>query len=446
MLFAVVTVSPRRPCRSVRACVRDDAAMMMCAFSSNKGLFIICFPPPPRITSYHPRVCVLVCRASSHDVFWTHTFCVVDYLFVRRRQSVCVCVSVCVCLCLFVCVILHTHTHTRKYNTNKTRLEDLVAHEDIIRILTNLIDSDNLPHLLLYGPPGTGKTSTIVAAARRMYGSDRYHSMTLELNASDARGIDVVRNEIKEFAGTRRLFSGPTGGGGGGGSGSASVKLILLDEADAMTSDAQFALRRVIEKYTKNARFCLICNYVSKIIPALQSRCTRFRFSPLSPHQIQGRLQEVAQLEKVNITSNGIQAVLDLSGGDMRRVLNLLQSTAMSNETVDETAVYLTSGSPLPNDMDDILRSLLNSSFAESSRHITTLCATKGYALADVLERLTVKLSGLALDAAPLAKLLDGMSQVEYRLAGGTDEKIQTAALVGVFVETRQLLELKQQS
>merc|ERR1719343_100170 len=149
-----------------------------------------------------------------------------------------------------------------KYRPEK--LEDLVAHEDIISIITKLIDNGNLPHLLLYGPPGTGKTSTITAAAKRMYATS-YSSMTLELNASDARGIDTIRNEIKEFAGTRQLFFG--------GKTKSSIKLIILDEADAMTSDAQFALRRIMEKYTKNTRFCLICNYVSKIIPALQSRC-----------------------------------------------------------------------------------------------------------------------------------------------------------------------------
>ena len=151
-----------------------------------------------------------------------------------------------------------------------------------------------------------------------MYGASKYNSMTLELNASDARGINVVRNEIKEFAGTKQLFS-------------KGIKLIILDEADAMTNDAQFALRRVIEKYTKNARFCLICNYVSKIIPALQSRCTRFRFAPLLPDQIRGRLEEVAKEENVPLTEDGVEAILDLSCGDMRRVLNLLQSTAMSN-------------------------------------------------------------------------------------------------------------------
>ncbi|GMI10300.1 hypothetical protein TrRE_jg11793 [Triparma retinervis] len=143
-------------------------------------------------------------------------------------------------------------------------LTDLVAHEEIISVLTKLIESDKLPHLLLYGPPGTGKTSTIIAMAKKMYGEKKYKGMVLELNASDERGIDVVRNQIREFAGTRQLFSSGT-------------KLILLDECDAMTSDAQFALRRIIEKYSTSTRFCLICNYVSKIIPALQSRCTRFR-------------------------------------------------------------------------------------------------------------------------------------------------------------------------
>jgi replication factor C subunit 3/5 len=311
------------------------------------------------------------------------------------------------------------------------RLEDLVAQDDIVDILTNLIDSDNLPHLLLYGPPGTGKTSTIVAAAKRMYGgSKEYSSMTLELNASDQRGIDVVRNEIKEFAGTQQLFK-------------KGVKLIILDEADAMTSDAQFALRRIIEKYTKNARFCLICNYVSKIIPALQSRCTRFRFAPLAVEHIKGRLEHVAKEENCKTTPDGIDAILRLSGGDMRRVLNLLQSTALSSEVVDETTVYLTSGAPMPADVDIILDYLMNHTFQTASEEIIKLCTHKGYALADVLSDLTAKLICLDMDSVPLALLLDGLSDVEHRLTYGTDEKLQTASLVGVFVRTRQTVEIK---
>ncbi len=150
--------------------------------------------------------------------------------------------------------------------------------------VNRLIAANRLPHLLLYGPPGTGKTSTILACAKTLYGSS-YKRMTLELNASDDRGIATVRNAIKNFAGTRELFS-------------KGVKLIILDEADAMTSDAQFALRRIMEQYSGNARFCLICNYVSRIIPALQSRCTRFRFAPLKRSQIEARLNEIVLAEQ----------------------------------------------------------------------------------------------------------------------------------------------------
>jgi replication factor C subunit 3/5 len=311
------------------------------------------------------------------------------------------------------------------------RLEDLVAQDDIVSILTNLIDNDNLPHLLLYGPPGTGKTSTIVATAKRMYGSAAaYKSMTLELNASDARGIDVVRNEIKEFAGTKQLFN-------------KGIKLIILDEADAMTQDAQFALRRIIEKYTKNARFCLICNYVSKIIPALQSRCTRFRFAPLKEEHIRNRLTEIATKENCHVTEDGINAILRLSEGDMRRVLNLLQATSMSSAMVDEKSVYLTSGAPLPTDIDKILFALLNEPFRQACHIIMTICQGNGYALADVVQEITTKIILTEMDSIPLAMILDGMSNVEHRLAFGTDERIQIASLVGVFVQTRHSIVAK---
>lgn len=322
-----------------------------------------------------------------------------------------------------------TQPWVEKYRPAK--LEELVAHEDIKNILTRLIDNDNLPHLLLYGPPGTGKTSTIVAAAKRMYGSAAaYSSMALELNASDSRGIDVVRNEIKEFAGTRQLFH-------------KGIKLIILDEADAMTSDAQFALRRVIEKHTKNARFCLICNYVSKIIPALQSRCTRFRFAPLKQEQIRSRLVEVADAEKVNYTPDGLQSILNLSGGDMRRVLNLLQSTSMANEVVNEKTVYSTSGAPLPKDIETINDWLMNLSFREAYGKVVDVCSMKGYALTDILTDLTFYLIGSELPPSVLAELLTGMSNVEHRLAFGTNEKLQAASLVGVFTKARHKIKLK---
>jgi len=241
--------------------------------------------------------------------------------------------------------------------------------------------------------------------------------------------LQVVRNQIKEFAGTKQLFN-------------KGIKLIILDECDSMTNDAQFALRRIIEKYTSNARFCLICNYVSKIIPALQSRCTRFRFAPLAREQIEGRLVDIAKQEACKTTEDGIDAILRLSGGDMRRVLNLLQATSMSSEVVDEASVYHTSGSPLPVDIKTILDLLMNHNFQTACEEISKICTSKGYALVDVLQDLTFCITALNLHGDALSRILDGMSSVEHRLAFGTDEKLQTAALVGVFVKTRQSMEL----
>ena len=165
-----------------------------------------------------------------------------------------------------------------------------------------LVSENRLPHLLLYGPPGTGKTSTILAVARALYGAAAMPSMVLELNASDDRGIGVVRQQVVDFASTRTIFSN-------------KFKLVILDECDAMTKDAQFALRRVIEKYTRNARFCLIANYASKIIPALQSRCTRFRFAPLPDADVRQRVLEICGKESVRLAPGGLDAVVTLGEG-----------------------------------------------------------------------------------------------------------------------------------
>lgn len=212
------------------------------------------------------------------------------------------------------------------------------GHHDILATLNKFVDTNRLPHLLLYGPPGTGKTSTILALARHIYGPQNMRQMVLELNASDDRGIDVVREQIKTFASTKQIFTiAPTArpsGAGGSGAG-AGFKLIILDEADAMTNTAQMALRRIMEKYTVNTRFCIIANYSHKLSPALLSRCTRFRFSPLKEADIRVLVDKVIGEENVKILPDATDALVKLSRGDMRRALNVLQACHASSESLD---------------------------------------------------------------------------------------------------------------
>ncbi|NXJ16874.1 RFC5 factor, partial [Odontophorus gujanensis] len=314
------------------------------------------------------------------------------------------------------------------------------------------ISEDRLPHLLLYGPPGTGKTSTILACARQLYREREFSSMVLELNASDDRGIDIVRGPILSFASTRTIFK-------------KGFKLVILDEADAMTQDAQNALRRVIEKFTENTRFCLICNYLSKIIPALQSRCTRFRFGPLTPELMVPRLQHVIQEEGVDVSEDGMKALVTLSSGDMRRALNILQSTAMAFGKVTEENVYTCTGHPLKADIANILDWMLNLDFSTAYRKIMELKTLKGLALQDILTEIHLFVHRgrgprgwlpthcshpctdshhflPTVDFPPSVRiqLLIKMADIEYRLAAGTSEKVQLSSLIAAFQVTRDLI------
>lgn len=312
-------------------------------------------------------------------------------------------------------------------------LDDPISHKDIVSTIDRFIAEDRLPHLLLYGPPGTGKTSTILAAARKMYAPNELSSMLLELNASDDRGIGVVSDQVISFAETRTLSFRAAGE-------RRKLKLILLDEADAMTGDAQNALRRVIERYTDNVRFCLICNYLSKIIPALQSRCTRFRFAPLGKEQIMPRLRHIAAAERVNVTEDGEQALISLAEGDMRRVINVLQSRAMAYDRVTESTVYQCVGHPLKSDVRDIVTWLLNESFEEIYKRVNQLKVAKGLALQDILSEVHFYVIRLAVSQTVKIILLEKMADIEYRLSSGASEKLQLGALIGAFTSARQMI------
>jgi len=302
-------------------------------------------------------------------------------------------------------------------------LEDVAAHKEIIETIQRLSKEDKLPHLLLYGPPGTGKTSTILALARKIYGSS-YQNNILMLNASDDRNIGVVRDQIQNFASTRRIFS-------------TGFKLIILDEVDAMTKDAQFALRRVIEKYTKNTRFCLICNQANKIIQALQSRCTRFRFAPLGEEIVERRLKEILELEGVDFDEPGVKAVGVISRGDMRKALNILQATVLSSNKIGEDEVYLCTGTPLPKEIEQIVRWLNNDSFSDCVENIRKLQTLRGLALTDILEGIHAYIMRVHYPAEVRVFLVEGLADLEHRLAAGTSDTLQLGALVGIFMKAR---------
>jgi len=262
-----------------------------------------------------------------------------------------------------------------------------------------------------------------LAAAKELNGKN-WRSMTLELNASDERGIGIIRDRIKIFASTKQIFSN-------------GFKLIILDEADAMTSSAQFALRRVIEKYTKNTRFCLICNYVNKIIPALQSRCTKFRFAPLKDQDIKQRLFDIAEIEKVQLTEDGVKAILRLSGGDMRRCLNILQSAHTSYNKVNEETVHETTGAPKDKDIENILNFLLNKDFKDSFNEISKMMMEKGLALNDIITGIYKLIIRMKIDAIVLCQVLSELADLEHRLTVATNERLQLASLVAMFQVVR---------
>ncbi|TDZ13050.1 Replication factor C subunit 2 [Colletotrichum spinosum] len=204
-------------------------------------------------------------------------------------------------------------------------LSDVTAQDHTVTVLQRTLQASNLPHMLFYGPPGTGKTSTVLALAKELYGPEMIKSRVLELNASDERGISIVREKVKDFA--RMQLTNPT----------AEYKkrypcppfkIIILDEADSMTQDAQSALRRTMETYSKITRFCLICNYVTRIIDPLASRCSKFRFKSLDQGNAKKRLQDIAENEGVQVEDGAIDALIKCSEGDLRKAITFLQSAA----------------------------------------------------------------------------------------------------------------------
>jgi replication factor C small subunit len=301
-------------------------------------------------------------------------------------------------------------------------LDDLVNQEGIIRRLKQFVKDKSMPHLIFAGPAGTGKTTSALAMVRELYRKRMAVNRTyLELNASDARGIDVIRTYIKDFAKARPPSDIP-------------FKILILDEADNMTSPAQQALRRTMEKYTKNCRMILICNYSNKIIPPIQSRCVVFRFSSLKSDDIKKRVKYVANEEGITITAGGLNALVDVSRGDCRRAINYLQSCGTISKKIDQEIVFRVAGEVPQEKIREILNIALKGQLQLSIKLLNDLINDYGLSGQNIIKNLHREIYDLSITEDLKIELTKLLAEFEYRLSQGGTEEIQLQALLAKIV------------
>ncbi|MEI7960991.1 MAG: replication factor C small subunit [archaeon] len=305
-------------------------------------------------------------------------------------------------------------------------LKDVMGHENITSRLQSYVDKRNLPNMLFSGPAGTGKTSSSIALAKELFGKN-FEQNFLELNASDDRGIDVVRNTIKDFARTLAFDS--------------DFKIIFLDECDALTQDAQQALRRTMEKYTKTCRFILSCNYSSKILEPIQSRCVIYRFKPLSAKDVEKQVKMIAEKEKLNIDDKATIAINYVCQGDMRKALNILQAASTLDKKITEDVVYGVSSKARPEQVQEMILLALKGKFLEARKKLEELMYEQGMSGEDVimqLHRETMALDEKELTDLQKIELVDTIGEYDFRLVEGASERIQLEALLAQFMKYKK--------
>jgi replication factor C small subunit len=297
-------------------------------------------------------------------------------------------------------------------------LDEIANQKEIVSRFKTFVTEKNLPHLLLVGPAGVGKTTSILALARDLYGPG-YRNFILELNASDERGIGIIREKVKNFARTAAIAS------------PVSFKLLIMDEADHLTSDAQHALRRTMEIYTKTCRFCLIGNYSENIIDPIQSRCSVFRFSPLEEPDLKNYIQGIADKENLDIVDEGLDAIYQAAKGDVRKSINLLQAAAANQKLIDDVAIYNLLGNVSPEKVRDMLEVALDGRFLESRELLRELLIDQGLAPDDIIRNIYREIMRhSALTERMKVKLSDTIGEVDYRLTQGSRAEIQLSTLL----------------
>jgi replication factor C small subunit len=302
-------------------------------------------------------------------------------------------------------------------------LDEVVGQDHIIQRLKRYIDEGSMPNLMFTGPAGVGKTTTALALAKSILG-EYWRQNFLELNASDARGIDTVRKDIKNFCRLKAV--------------GAPFRVIFLDEVDNMTKDAQHALRREMEMYTKTSSFILSCNYSSKIIDPIQSRCSIFRFTPIKGHQVIKRLEKIAESENIKTSPAALESIVYFAEGDMRRAVNILQASSTIEKEITEDSVHEVVSKAKPRDVRKIINNALDGDFMKARDLLREVMVVQGTSGEDMITQIYQEVSKMAMEGLieehSYVDLIENIGKYDYRIREGSNPRIQLEALLTKFL------------
>jgi len=307
---------------------------------------------------------------------------------------------------------------TEKYRPST--FDEMVGQQDIVKRVKSLVNAMNIPHLLFAGPAGIGKSTLALIVVKELF-KDKWKENYLELNASDERGIDVVRQKVKDFARTKAL-------------GNVPFKVIFLDEADALTREAQQALRRTMENYTNTCRFIMSCNYSSKILDPIQSRCVVFRFKLLEKKDVAEVIRKISTKENIQIDEEGISAIYEMGEGDCRRAINLLQATSAISLNIDKEMVNLVSSSAKPADIKVVLDYALAGDFINAKEKLLDVMLKESISGTDVIKAIQKEVWNLPIEAETKVRITEKTGEIEFRIVEGSDEFVQLESLLASFV------------